>query len=148
MRAWVKLWLQVHGLGGLGSAACLGRGLIRPCCAPSRPAEVLGVGIHARAFDRTGSRIEPPWVDWLAGPVGVGFSLSDFLRRLRLRPFAGPGFGHIGFAFALAQPDPRTATCTIQRKTGPYEPIGSHRRIQTLSNRRPPPTEVGGGALA
>ena len=74
-------------------------GLSRPRRPPSRPGEVLGVGIHARAFYRTGSRIELSRPDFWAGSVGVGFSLSGFLRRFRLCPLAGPSFGHVFFAF-------------------------------------------------
>jgi hypothetical protein len=40
-----------------------------------------------------------PRLDFLAGPVGVGFSLSGFLPRFRLCPLAGPSFGHVFFAF-------------------------------------------------
>ncbi len=59
-------------------------GLSRPRRPPFRPGEVLGVGIHARAFYRTRSWIELPRPDLLVGSVGVGFSLSGFLRRFRL----------------------------------------------------------------
>ena len=74
-------------------------GLSRPCRAPSRPGEVLDVGIHVRALYRTWSRIELPRPDFLAGLAGVGFPLFGFLPRLRLCPLAGPGFGHVFFAF-------------------------------------------------
>ncbi len=74
-------------------------GLPRPRRPPSRRAEVLGAGIHARAFYRTCSRIELPRLDFLAGSVGVGYSLSGFLRRFRLCPLAGLSFGHVFFPF-------------------------------------------------
>ena len=81
-----------------GTAYLWGHGLSRQRRPPFRPGEVLGVGIHARAFYRTWSRIEPPRLDFLAGPVGVGFSLSGFLPRFRLCPLAGLSFGHVFFA--------------------------------------------------
>ncbi len=74
-------------------------GLSRARRPPFRPGEILDVGVHARAFYRTCSRIELPGLDFLAGSVGVGFSLSGFLRRFRLCPLAGPSFGHAVFAF-------------------------------------------------
>jgi hypothetical protein len=40
----------------------------------------------------------PGWF-FLAGSVGVGFSLSGFLPRFRLCPLAGFSFGHVFFAF-------------------------------------------------
>ncbi len=74
-------------------------GLSRARRPPFRRGEVLDVGIHARTFYRTCSRIELPGLDFLAGSVGVGFSLSGFLRRFRLCPLAGLSFGHVFFAF-------------------------------------------------
>jgi hypothetical protein len=74
-------------------------GLSRPRRTPFRPGEVLGVGVHARAFYRTCSRIELPRSDFLAGLVGVDFSLFGFLRRFRLCPLAGLSFGHVFFVF-------------------------------------------------
>ncbi len=74
-------------------------GLSRARRPPFRPGEVLDVGIHARTFYRTCSRIELPRPDFWAGSVGAGFSLSGFLRRFRLCPLAGLSFGHVFFAF-------------------------------------------------
>ena len=62
---------------------------------PYRAGEVLGFSIHVQAFYRTRSRIELPRPDGMAGLVGAGFSLSGLLRRFRLRPLAGPSFGHV-----------------------------------------------------
>ncbi len=76
------------------------RGLSRPRRAAFRAAEVPGVGIHARAFDRTRTRIEPARLDFWTGLVGAGFSLFGFLRRFRLCPLAGLRFGHVLFALA------------------------------------------------
>jgi hypothetical protein len=73
-------------------------GLSRPGRAPSRSADVRGVGFH-RAFYRTRSRIELPRSDILVGLVGIGFALFGFLPCLRLCPLAGLGFGHVIFAF-------------------------------------------------
>ncbi len=73
--------------------------LSRPRRAPFRPGEVLGIGIHARAFYRTWSRIELSRPDFWAGSAGVGFPLSGFLRRFRLCSLAGLSFGHVCFAF-------------------------------------------------
>ena len=75
--------------------------LFRPRRAPPRPTEGFGIRIHARAFDRACSRIELPGVDWLVGLVGVGLSFLDFLSRIRLRPLASLGFGHVCVAFPL-----------------------------------------------
>jgi len=75
------------------------RSLPRPRRAASRPGEGFVAGIHRRAFDRTGSRIELPWPDLVVMSVGVGFPLFGFPRRVRLCPLAGPGFGHVLLAF-------------------------------------------------
>ncbi len=80
-------------------------GLSRPRRPPSRPGEVLGVGMHTRAFYRTCSRIELPRPDFWARSVGGSFSLSDFLRRFRFCPLAGLSFGHVFFAFPLPRKD-------------------------------------------
>ena len=76
-------------------------GLSRPRRASFRPGEGPGAGIGARALYRTWARIESPRMDVPAGPVGGGFLLSGLLRRFRLRPLAGPGFGHILFTFPI-----------------------------------------------
>ena len=80
------------------------RTLSPPRRAASRPAEVAG-GIAARAFNRTRPRIELSRFDMVAGSVGVGLPLLDFLRRFRLCPLAGPGFGH---AFLFFLPEEKT----------------------------------------
>jgi len=72
-----------------------GASLSRPRRAASRPGEVLAAGIHGRAFDRTGSRIELPQADFVVGsPVGCS-PLFAFLPGVRLCPLADPGFGHV-----------------------------------------------------
>ena len=76
-------------------------GLSRPRRPPSGPGEVLGAGIHGRALYRTLSRIELLRTDLLAGSVGVGFSISRFLRRFRFCPLTGLGFGHVFFALLV-----------------------------------------------
>ncbi len=76
-------------------------GLSRPRRPPFCPGEVLGVGIDARTFYRTCSRIESPRLDILTRSIGVGVSLSGFLRRFRLCPLAGLSFGHVLFAFHI-----------------------------------------------
>ena len=76
-------------------------GLSRPRRPPSGPGEVLGPGIHTRAFNRTCSRIELPWPDFLAESVGVGFSLSGFLSRFCLRSLASFSFSHVFLALLL-----------------------------------------------
>jgi len=83
--------------------------LSRPRRPTFRPGEVLGAGIHDRAFYRRCSRIEMPGPDFLAGLGGVGFWLSGFLERFRLCSLAGLGFGHGCFAFLRRCAAVRTA---------------------------------------
>ncbi len=73
--------------------------LSRPRSPPFGRGEILDVGIPDWALYQTRSRIELPQPNLWAGLVGVGFSLFDLLRRLRLCPQAGLRLGHVFFPF-------------------------------------------------
>ena len=75
------------------------RRLSRPRRAAFHRGEVLAAGVCPWARYRLVSGIEPPRPDCLGGVVGFGCPLLGFLSRVRLRPLAGFGFGHVFFAF-------------------------------------------------
>ncbi len=65
------------------------------------PAKFLVLAFTAGPFIEPAPGSNCPGRICWPGRFGVGFSLSRFLRRVRLCPLAGLGFGHVFFALLV-----------------------------------------------